>query len=133
MTLPTRTLGSAAHGTALDVSALGLGCMGMSAFYGASSDEGTPDEQESIATLQRAVDLGVTLFDTAEMYGPHTNERLVGKALRDRRDDVVIATKFGILPDPADPTKRLVDGSPENVRRSVDGSLERLGVDHIDL
>jgi aryl-alcohol dehydrogenase-like predicted oxidoreductase len=107
--------------------------MGMSAFYGARSDEGTPDEQESIATLHRALDLGVTFFDTAEMYGPHTNERLVGKALRGRRDDVVLATKFGITRDPADPARRLVDGSPENVRRSVEGSLERLGVDHIDL
>jgi len=133
MTLPTRTLGSAAHGTALDVSALGLGCMGMSAFYGASSDEGTPDEQESVATIHRAIDLGVTFFDTAEMYGPHTNERLVGKALKDRRDDVVIATKFGITRDPADPARRLVDGSPENVRRSVEGSLQRLGVDHVDM
>jgi aryl-alcohol dehydrogenase-like predicted oxidoreductase len=137
MSIPTRTLGSAAHGTALDVSALGLGCMGMSAFYGARSDEGTPDEQESVATLHRALDLGVTFFDTAEMYGPHTNERLVGKALatvlRSRRDDVVLATKFGITRDPADPARRLVDGSPENVRRSVEGSLQRLGVDHVDL
>ncbi|MBO9553628.1 aldo/keto reductase [Cellulomonas sp.] len=133
MSIPTRTLGSTAHGTALDVSALGLGCMGMSAFYGASSAEGTADEQESIATLRRALDLGVTFFDTAEMYGPHTNERLVGKALRGRRDEVVLATKFGILPDPDNPAGRRVDGSPANVRSSVDGSLQRLGVDHIDL
>ncbi|GIG20853.1 oxidoreductase [Cellulomonas chitinilytica] len=133
MTLPTRTLGTAAHGTALDVSALGLGCMGMSAFYGASSDEGTPDEQESIATLHRALDLGVTFFDTAEMYGPHTNERLVGKGLRGRRDEVVLATKFGIVRDPDDPAGRRLDGTPDNVRSSVDGSLQRLGVDTIDL
>ncbi len=84
--LPTRTLGSAAHGTALTVSALGLGCMGMSEFYGAASEPGSPQEQESIATIHRALDLGVTLLDTADMYGPHTNERLVGRAIAGRRD-----------------------------------------------
>lgn len=127
----TRTLGSAAHGTALTVSALGLGCMGMSDFYGAASAPGSPEEQESIATIHRALDLGVTLLDTADMYGPHTNERLVGRAIAGRRDEVVLATKFGIVRG-ADGS-RGIDGSPEHVRRSIDGSLERLGVDHIDL
>ena len=126
-TLPTRTLGSAANGTALKVSALGLGCMGMSAFYTSS----TATEAESIATIHRALDLGVTLLDTADMYGPFTNERLVGRAIADRRDEVVLATKFGNVLDP-DGTRR-VDGSPEYVRRAADASLERLGVDHIDL
>jgi len=133
MTLPTRTLGSAAHGTALTVSALGLGCMGMSDFYGARSQEGSADERESIATIHRALDLGVTLLDTSDMYGPHTNERLVGKAIAGRRDEVVVATKFGIVRDPADPTKRHIDGRPEYVRQAVDGSLHRLEIDHIDL
>ena len=126
-TLPTRTLGSAANGTALKVSALGLGCMGMSAFYTSS----TATEAQSIATIHRALDLGVTLLDTADMYGPFTNERLVGRAIADRRDEVVLATKFGNVLDP-DGTRR-VDGSPEYVRRAADASLERLGVDHIDL
>ena len=111
----------------LTVSALGLGCMGMSAFYG------TTDEGEAVATIRRAVELGVTFLDTAEMYGPHTNEELVGRAIAGRRDDVVIATKFGVRRDPNDVNRRLLDGSPENVRRSVEGSLARLGVDHIDL
>lgn len=125
MTLHTRSLGS----QALRVSALGLGCMGMSDFYGATE----ADEPESAATIERAVELGVTLFDTSDMYGPHTNERLVGRVLAPHRDAVVIATKFGIVRDPDDPAKRRLDGSPEYVHRACDGSLQRLGVDHIDL
>jgi len=111
------------------VSALGLGCMGMSAFYG------TTDEGEAIATIHRALELGCTLLDTAEMYGPHTNEQLVGRALEGRRDEAVLATKFGIrwAPTDEDPTRRLIDGTPENVRRSIEGSLQRLGTDHVDL
>ncbi|VTR76992.1 aldo/keto reductase [Cellulomonas hominis] len=134
MTLPTRTLGSAANGTALTVSALGLGCMGMSEFYGATSAPGSDQERESVATIHRALDLGVTLLDTADMYGPHTNERLVGRAIAGRRDEVVLATKFGIVrdPDPAVAT-RSVNGRPEYVRAALDGSLQRLGVDHVDL
>ena len=108
-----------------EVSAVGLGCMGMSAFYGGS------DEAQSISVIHRALDLGVTLFDTAEMYGPHTNEVLVGKALKDRRDQAFIATKFGINRQPDG--SAVTDGSPANVRRAVEGSLSRLGVDHIDL
>ena len=109
---------------------MGLGCMGMSAFYG------TTDEDEAIATIQRALELGCTFLDTAEMYGPHTNEELVGKAIAGRsRDEVVIATKWGIRFAPTDdnPTNRVLDGSPENVRRSIEGSLQRLGTDHVDL
>lgn len=108
-----------------EVSAVGLGCMGMSAFYGAA------DEAQSIAVIHRALDLGVTLFDTAEMYGPHTNEVLLGKALKGRRDEAFIATKFGINRQPDG--SAITDGSPANVRRAVEGSLSRLGVDHIDL
>ena len=108
-----------------EVSAVGLGCMGMSAFYGGS------DEAQSIAVIHRALDLGVTLFDTAEMYGPHTNEVLLGKALKGRRDQAFIATKFGINRQ-ADGSA-ITDGSPANVRRAVEGSLSRLGVAHIDL
>jgi aryl-alcohol dehydrogenase-like predicted oxidoreductase len=113
----------------LEVSALGLGCMGMSAFYGAA------DEDEAVATIHRALELGCTFFDTAEMYGPFTNEELVGRALAGRRDDVVIATKFGIrfAPTAANPTNRVLDGSPANVRRSIEGSLQRLGTDLVDL
>jgi len=116
-------------GDGLSVSAIGLGCMGMSAFYG------TTDEPEALATIDRALELGCTLLDTAEMYGPHTNEQLVGKALAGRRDAATVATKFGIRWAPTDdnPTRRLIDGSPENVRRSIEGSLQRLGTDHIDL
>ena len=120
--MKTRKLG--ANGP--EVSAIGLGCMGMSAFYGGS------DEAQSISVIHRALDLGVTLFDTAEMYGPHTNEVLVGKALKDRRDQAFIATKFGINYN-ADRTKLMTDGSPANVRRAIEGSLQRLGVDHVDL
>lgn len=108
-----------------EVSAIGLGCMGMSAFYGGA------DEGQSIDVIHRALDLGVTLFDTAEMYGPHTNEVLLGKALKGRRDQAFIATKFGINRQ-ADGSA-VTDGSPANVRRAVEGSLSRLGVDHIDL
>jgi len=116
-------------GDGLSVSAIGLGCMGMSAFYG------TTDEPEALATIDRALELGCTLLDTAEMYGPHTNEQLIGKALTGRRGAATVATKFGIRWAPTDdnPTRRLIDGSPENVRRSIEGSLQRLGTDHIDL
>jgi aryl-alcohol dehydrogenase-like predicted oxidoreductase len=117
----TRTLGEN-----LVVSAQGLGCMGMSEFYGAG------DEEESVATIHRALDLGVTLLDTADMYGPFTNERLVGRAIRERRDDVVLATKFGIQRT-SDGGRLGVSGRPEYVRSACDASLDRLGVDHIDL
>ena len=101
--------------------------MGMSEFYGA------PDEAEAIATIHRALDLGVTLFDTADMYGHGANESLVGAAIRDQRDEVVLATKFGIVRDPDNPTARGVNGSPDYVRRAADRSLSRLGTDRIDL
>ena len=118
-----RTLGS----QGLTVSAQGLGCMGMSAFYSGR------DDVESLATLERALDRGVTFLDTAEMYGPYTNESLLGRFLRGRRQRVELATKFGIRVDPDDPAARGLDGSPANVRRSVEGSLQRLGTDVIDL
>jgi aryl-alcohol dehydrogenase-like predicted oxidoreductase len=121
--METRNLGQ----QGLLVSALGLGCMGMSDFYGQR------DDAESTRTLHRAQELGVTFFDTADMYGPFLNEELVGKAFRDRRQQVVIATKFGILRDPNDPTKRGVSGRPEYVRQACDASLKRLGTDYIDL
>ena len=126
MTTPdigTRTLGSASP---LTVSTLGLGCMGMSEFYG------TPDEQSGIDTIHRALDLGVTFLDTADMYGPFTNERLVGRAIKDRRDEVQLATKFGNERNPDGSWVR-INGTPDYVRRACDASLERLGVDHIDL
>ena len=119
-----RTLGSSGP----EVSAIGLGCMGMSAFYG-STDEG-----EALQTIQRALDLGCNFLDTSDMYGPHTNERLVGKAIAPRRDEVFLATKFGIrLERDGDDVKRSIDGSPDYVRSACEASLERLGVDHIDL
>jgi aryl-alcohol dehydrogenase-like predicted oxidoreductase len=120
-TLPTRRLG------ALAVPAQGLGCMGMSEFYGAA------DENEALATIDRALELGVTLLDTADVYGIGANEKLVGRAIAARRDEVVLATKFGIVRDPTDPTVRGIDGRPEYVRASCDASLSRLGVDVIDL
>ncbi|MCC7633349.1 aldo/keto reductase [Stenotrophomonas rhizophila] len=120
----TRTLGR--HGPA--VSALGLGCMGMSAFYG-----GRGDDADAIAVIHRALERGVTLLDTADMYGPHTNEVLVGKAIAGRRDQVFLATKFGIRMEPTDTAARSVDGRPEYVIAACEASLQRLGVDHIDL
>ena len=117
-----RSLGS----QGLVVSELGLGCMGMSEFYG------TPDEDESIASIHRAIELGVTFLDTADMYGPFTNERLVGRAIADRRDQVTLATKFG-NERAEDGTRLGVNGRPEYVRKACDASLERLEVDHIDL
>jgi aryl-alcohol dehydrogenase-like predicted oxidoreductase len=120
----TRTLGS--HDGGLSVSAVGLGCMGMSEFYGAG------DEAQSTGTIRRALDIGVTFLDTADMYGPFTNEVLVGKAIAGRRDEVQLATKFGN--ERGEDGSRLgVNGRPEYVRRAVDASLTRLGVDHIDL
>ncbi|ACZ90277.1 aldo/keto reductase [Streptosporangium roseum] len=109
-----------------EVSAIGLGCMGMSEFYGAA------DEAESVEVVHRALDLGVTFLDTADMYGRGHNEELVGRAIRDRRDEVVLATKFGIVRTD-DPARRGIDGSPAYVKKAADASLQRLGVDHIDL
>ena len=122
--MQTRTLGR--NGPV--VSALGLGCMGMSAFYG-----GRGDDAAAIAVIHRALERGVTLLDTADMYGPHTNEMLVGRAIAGRRGQVVLATKFGVRLDPSDPQARGVDGRPEYVQAACEASLKRLGVEHIDL
>jgi len=121
--MEVRSLG--AHGPT--VSAMGLGCMGMSEFYG------TRDDEESIRTIHAALDAGIDFLDTADMYGPHTNEMLVGKALAERRGQALVATKFGIVRNPADPSRRGVSGRPEYVRSSCEGSLKRLGVETIDL
>ncbi|HEX3742600.1 MAG TPA: aldo/keto reductase [Bryobacteraceae bacterium] len=118
--METRKIGS----QGLSAGAIGLGCMGMTHAYG------TGNEAESIATIHRALDCGVTLLDTAEVYGPHTNEELVGKAIRGRREGVVVATKFGIS---RDSSAMQLDGSPANARRAVEGSLQRLGIETIDL
>lgn len=122
--MKTRTLGLGGP----TVSAIGLGCMGMSAFYG-----GRGSDAEAIAVIHHALDRGITLLDTADMYGPHTNETLAGRAIAGRRDDVFVATKFGIRLDPANPDARGIDGRPEYVQRACEDSLKRLGVETIDL
>ena len=121
--MKSRRLGT--HGPTL--SSIGLGCMGMSEFYGSR------DDQESLATIDRALELGIDFLDTSDVYGPHTNEVLVGKALKGRRNRFFVATKFGIVRDPADPSKRSVDGTPAYIRSAVEGSLRRLGIETIDL
>jgi len=118
-----RTLGS----QGLEVSAEGLGCMGMTWAYGPA------DESTGLQTIERALELGVTFLDTAEIYGPFTNEELVGRAIAGHRDEFELATKFGFVIDPDDSLRRSVDGRPENVKRAIDGSLRRLGTDHVDL
>src|SRR5712692_4998837 len=121
--MKTRQLGT----SGLEVSAIGLGCMGMSQSYG------TPDDEESIRTIHRAIDLGVTLLDTADAYGKGANETLVGRAIRDRRHGVVLASKFGLVPPPGGGPATAVDGRPERVRSCCEDSLRRLGVEAIDL